>query len=94
MLRFKSDIIGTVYLGAVRIENERKQTTLKSLKMENSKLRNQITQLIEQHGLVQQSINRLHDASVKEDAKLAVNRKEYESLCAEYEKNSKTNDSV
>ena len=69
----------------IKYENEVKVAALKAVKMDINKLRMQITAIIEQQSLVQQSINRLHTATITEDIRNEVLQKEYDGLSQAYE---------
>ena len=62
------------------MDGERKNKQLKSTKIEINKLRSQITQVVEQHSLVQQSMNRLHTAVISEESRIDICQTEYDTL--------------
>lgn len=72
-------------LASIKYKQDAKVQELKSTKMHINKLRSQITAIIDQHSLVQQSINRLHTAVLAEDTRAGILRREYDSLCKSYE---------
>lgn len=71
-------------IASVKLENERKTQQLKSAKIDVHKLRTQITAMVEQHSLVQQSVNRLRSAVLSEETRLEILRKEHDTLNKAY----------
>jgi len=69
---------------AIRDENDKKMRKLKNAKIDVNKLRTQITAVVEQQSLVQQSTNRLRSAVLSEETRLQILRKEYDTLNAAY----------
>ena len=53
--------------------------------MHINKLRSQVTAIIEQHSLVQSSVNRLHTAVLSEDTRMSILQREYNNLTKSYE---------
>lgn len=69
---------------SIKSENDRKMQRLKNTKIDVNKLRTQITAVVEQQTLVQQSTNRLRGAVLSEETRLQILRKEYDTLEAAY----------